>query len=152
MSKYKLVLFIGLGLILSFSCSTARMSLKQEQHAFSEIKKVLFAQQAAWNQGNLEAFMEGYWQSEQLSFIGTRGVTKGWITTLENYKKGYPNLDAMGKLKFDIEEIRSLSSDCCLMIGQYTLTRKEDTPSGFFSLIWQKINGEWVITSDHTSG
>lgn len=139
-------------IILLSSCASTKFSAAEEQVAFEQIKKVLYTQQDAWNEGNLEKFMEGYWKSEDLSFIGQRGITKGWETTLANYKKGYPDLDAMGRLTFEILEMRAFSKTVCKMVGKYTLKRKEDMPSGHFTLIWEYIDGQWLISSDHTSG
>jgi len=136
--------------ILLISCSTKK-SIDTKTHDIA-IRKVLSAQQEAWNKGNIDAFMKGYWNDEAMTFVGSRGVNYGWKTTLDNYKKSYPDSDTMGKLHFDVIELRPLSYDSYYMLGQYTLTRKEDKPTGYFSLIWQNINGQWVITSDHTSG
>jgi len=128
------------------------MSEAEEQIAFVQIKKVLYDQQAAWNKADIDAFMQGYLKTEDLSFVGKSGITKGWQKTLENYQKGYPNADAMGQLKFDILELKALSKDHCIMHGRFTLIRKEDKPTGYFTLIWQKVDGQWLITTDHTSG
>ncbi len=109
-------------------------------------------QQKAWNTGDIDAFMEGYWNNSQLAFIGSRGVTRGWQQTLDNYKRGYPDEAAMGTLTFEVLELRSLNPEACFMIGKYSLVRAEDNPSGYFNLLWEKKNGQWVIVSDHTSG
>ncbi len=116
------------------------------------IKSVLTEQQKAWNRGDIDEFMNGYWNSEALSFIGKKGVTRGWSNTLANYKKSYPDTAAMGKLNFEVIELRVLSSDVAYMIGKYTLHRDNDSPSGHFNLLWNKIDGKWLIVSDHTSG
>ena len=109
-------------------------------------------QENDWNKGDIDAFMESYWKSPDLSFISTRGPTYGWNQTKTNYKKGYPTNDAMGKLKFDVIKLDPISADAYYMIGKYTLTRKNDMPTGHFTLLWRKIDGRWLITSDHTSG
>lgn len=116
------------------------------------ITKVLLDQQAAWNRGDIEAFMEGYLKTDELSFVGSKRVTKGWDATLSNYKKGYPDKAAMGELIFDIISIDQLSNDAAFMIGKYTLKREKDEPSGHFTLLWKKIDEQWVICVDHTSG
>lgn len=116
------------------------------------VRMILMKQQKAWNTGDIDAFMEGYWNNSQLAFIGSRGVTRGWQQTLDNYKRGYPDEAAMGTLTFEILELRSLSPEACFMIGKYSLVRAEDNPSGYFNLLWEKKNGQWVIVSDHTSG
>ncbi len=116
-----------------------------------EIQKVLMMQEEAWNSGDLDSFMAGYWKSDELSFTGSSGLTKSWQQTLDNYKKGYPDKATMGKLDFTILELTSLSPNVYTMIGQYELTRSQDKPSGYFTLIWKKIDGNWLIVSDHTS-
>lgn len=109
-------------------------------------------QEQAWSDGDVHQFMEGYWKSANLSFVGRSGINKGWQTTLDNYIKGYPTKDAMGKLTFDILEMNRISDNAYHMIGRYTLVREKDKPTGLFTLIWKYINGKWVIVSDHTSG
>ncbi len=116
------------------------------------IKLVMKAQEDAWNRGDIAAFMNGYLNENDLVFIGSRGLTYGWERTLENYKKGYPDKAAMGKLSFEILELKPLSNEYFYMIGKYELIREKDKPSGYFTLLWQKVNGEWKIIADHTSG
>ena len=135
---------------LSLSCSTTKKMSNAEAEA--EIKSVMKMQEKAWSDGDVHQFMEGYWKSENLSFVGKSGVNKGWQTTLDNYIKGYPTPDAMGTLTFEILEMNRISNDTYHMIGRYTLIRKEDKPTGLFTLIWKYINGKWLIVSDHTSG
>lgn len=116
-----------------------------------EIKKVLFAQRDAWNRGDLEGYMEGYWKSDSLKFIGKSGITMGWVKTLNNYRKGYPDKAAMGKLEFTIIELSILSKESAFMIGKWDLKREKDSPGGYFTLLWKKIKGEWKVTADHSS-
>lgn len=123
-----------------------------DESAKTAIREVMTMQERAWSDGDIYQFMEGYWKSEELSFVGRTGINKGWTTTLNNYIKGYPDKDAMGKLTFEILELNRVSSDAYHMIGRYTLIRKEDKPTGLFTLIWKYIGGKWVIVSDHTSG
>lgn len=115
------------------------------------ILEVMSNQQAAWNKADINAFMEGYWKSDSLKFIGRNGVTYGWSTTLENYKKGYPTPEAMGQLTFTIVSVELLSPTSAYMIGKWELKRANDAPGGHFTLLWKKINGKWVIVADHTS-
>ncbi len=108
-------------------------------------------QEVAWNNGNLEAFMQGYWRSDSLCFIGSRGLTYGWAQTRANYQKGYPNRDAMGTLTFDILKVELLSKKSAFVIGKWHLARKSGDVGGHYSLLWKKINGKWVIVADHSS-
>lgn len=115
------------------------------------IRQVIDAQESAWNRADIEAFMEGYWKSDSLTFIGSRGLTYGWQATLDSYKKGYPDAEAMGKLTFTILRLEVLSAESAYVIGKWHLARAKDEPGGHFTLLWKKISGKWVIVADHTS-
>jgi hypothetical protein len=122
-----------------------------EDADFAQIRAALMQQQADWNKGDIPAFMELYWKSDQLQFIGATGVTKGWQQTLDGYKRRYPDRDAMGQLTFGIVSMEKLSKKSVFLVGTWYLKRKNDAPGGYFILIWKKIQGKWVITADHTS-
>src|SRR5271154_6944520 len=99
------------------------------------IRRVLDQQVAAWNRGDINKFMEGYWKSDSILFIGSE-IATGWESTLARYKRSYPDKAAMGILKFEILRIDFISSDSYLVTGKYFLTRAKDSPSVFlpFSL------------------
>lgn len=137
-------------LFLVHACSSSSAVLQRDQD-IAAVKAILQRQAADWNRGDIDAFMEGYWRSDDLQFIGSNGVTYGWENTLARYKRSYPDRDAMGKLHFDIIRTDQLSPEVIMLTGKFTLTRKDDTPSGHFLLVWRKIDGEWVIVADHTS-
>jgi ketosteroid isomerase-like protein len=115
------------------------------------ILKTLIDQQEAWNQGDTEKFMEGYWRSDSLQFIGKGGINYGWQTTLDNYKKNYPDTVAMGQLRFEILQINPISGDAAFLTGKFFLKRTIGDLSGIFTLILRKIDGKWVVVYDHTS-
>lgn len=144
----------SLAFILFCSCASKKAipSYPSLSEARAEILQVMKHQEKAWSEGDIDGFMDGYWNSEELSFIGKSGLNKGWMTTLKNYKKGYPDKTAMGTLKFDVIELNQLAPDVYHMIGRYTLIRELDRPQGFYSLIWKYVDGKWKIISDHTSG
>ncbi|MEJ0030284.1 MAG: DUF4440 domain-containing protein [Bacteroidota bacterium] len=114
------------------------------------IRQLLMRQQAAWNQGNVEEFMEGYWKSDSLMFIGSK-ITYGWDSTLARYHRTYPNTDAMGKLDFTFYDFKFIGDDACLVTGKYHLKRALDDPSGMFTLLLRRKEGKWLIVYDHTS-
>ena len=114
------------------------------------IKKVLDEQQECWNSGDIPCFMEGYWKSDSLKFIGKSGIKYGWQNTLDNYIKSYPDKATMGVLTFGLLNIEPVGPDY-LVTGTWHLQRKEDAPNGLFTLIWRKIDGEWKIIYDHSS-
>jgi ketosteroid isomerase-like protein len=115
------------------------------------IRHALNRQQDCWNKGDLECFMNGYWESDQLKFVGGSGVTYGYDATLERYQKGYPDRTAMGKLTFDIRDMERISGDAYSVVGKFHLARTIGDLQGYFTLLWRKIDGEWVIVMDHTS-
>jgi ketosteroid isomerase-like protein len=135
-----LILFLAIGLIAQAQNQTDRA-----------IRNILSTQAASWNRGDIEGFMQTYWKSDSLTFIGKNGVKKGWQETLNNYKKSYPDAAAMGQLSFDILKVKKLSSKYCYVIGKWMLKRTIGDLSGHFDLLLQKINGRWVIVSDHSS-
>ncbi|MBL7813494.1 MAG: nuclear transport factor 2 family protein [Saprospiraceae bacterium] len=116
------------------------------------IMHLLDTQIAAWNRGDIDQFMVGYWQSDSLMFIGKSGLNQGYQTTLNNYKRGYPDRATMGTLKFDILKIKPLGKKHCFVVGKWHLTRPEKGDvGGHFSLVFEKIKGKWVIIADHSS-
>lgn len=123
-------------------------AMAQEKQA---VLKVLETQKLAWNKGDLEEFMQTYWKSDSLLFVGQSGPKYGWQTTLDNYRKSYPDKAAMGFLSFDIKEVRFISSTDAFVLGAWHLKREKDEPHGFFTLILKKIAGQWKIIADHSS-
>jgi hypothetical protein len=116
----------------------------------AKIKEVLAKQVAAWNDGDIDGFMQGYWKSDSLLFIGSK-VTYGWDSTLVRYKRSYPDKATMGILKFEIMRVDFISNDSYLVTGRYFLKREKDAPSGIFTLLVRNINSQWVVVHDHTS-
>jgi len=139
-------------ILLSFSLLGLSSSLLAQGDAdFLEIEKILHTQSKHWNNGDIDAFMESYWNSPDLQFIGSSGITYGWQKTLKGYKKRYPNKEAMGKLTFEILDMTKRSKKVISMVGKFSLARTIGDLSGHFLLIWQKKKGEWVIVADCTS-
>jgi hypothetical protein len=115
------------------------------------IRKIMNDQTIAWNRGDKESFMKGYWENDSLMFIGKSGVTYGWQNTLNNYKKGYPDTAAMGKLTFNIITVKKLSDQYYHVVGKWNLKRSIGDVGGHYTLLFRKIKGKWVIVSDHSS-
>jgi uncharacterized protein (TIGR02246 family) len=134
-------------LFLFFSGCSIKFDRTSEEKA---IREVLKAQETAWNQGNIDEFMEGYWKSDSLMFVGS-GITQGWKATLERYHKSYPDREAMGHLDFTFYEFRFIDEKSCLVTGKYRLKRTADEPTGMFTLLIRKIDGKWLVAYDHTS-
>lgn len=113
---------------------------------------ILKRQTQDWNAGRVDRFMNGYWPSDSLTFVGKAGITYGYGPTLANYKKRYPDRASMGTLKFDILQMDFPAPNVAYVIGRWHLTRPQvgDT-GGHFTLLWRKIKKRWVIVSDHSS-
>lgn len=117
----------------------------------AEIDALMNNQQVAWNKGDIDGFMDPYWNSDSLLFIGKRGITNGWNQTLQNYKNSYPDKAAMGRLEFQIVKHDQLGDQGVFTIGKWTLYRSSDTLGGHFTLLWKMKDGNWKIVTDHSS-
>ena len=139
-------------LFILFAGSTAfSQSAKEVAKAKTDIVAVMDAQAAAWNHGDVDAFMLGYWNSSELVFVSGDGVTRGWQPTLDRYKKNYNSREKMGTLKFSDLEIDVLSKTSAVVLGSWSLARANDNPHGKFTLIFKKFGDGWKIIHDHTS-
>src|ERR1700692_462125 len=111
----------------------------QKNNAISDIQIVLKMQQNAWNRGDIDAFMNGYWRSEETVFVSGDEVTRGWQKVLDRYKKKYSDRAEMGTLAFSDLEITPLSTDSAVALGSWKLKRASDTPHGRFTLIFRRF-------------
>jgi len=140
-------LLVAFILLLAFSQTQAQTAADRRA-----ILAILDRQTADWNAGRVEEFMNGYWESDSLTFIGKVGVTKGYAGTLASYKKRYPDRATMGTLKFDILKLEFQGPGVAYVIGRWHLTRPQvGDADGHYTLLWRKIKGQWVIVSDHSS-
>lgn len=136
---------------IALTANVAAQSESQKTNISVDIRKVMDDQSAAWNRGDIDAFMAGYWKSEKLVFISTDNVTRGWQPTLDRYKKSYDSRAKMGVLKFSDLEFFVLSKDATIVLGSWELTREKDNPHGKFTLTFRKFKDGWRIIMDHTS-
>ena len=117
-----------------------------------EVVGVMASQMNAWNQGNLEGFMQGYWPSDSLLFVGKSGITRGHAATLERYRLGYPTQADMGTLTFRNEKWVQVSRNSGWLVGGWHLEKEgQANAEGMYTLLWRRIHGEWVIVADHSS-
>ena len=126
---------------------------QDEATSQAQVRDMLASQSACWSQGNLDCFMQDYWKSDSLLFVGKSGLTYGWQKTLDNYRKSYPDPTAMGQLTFDLKEMRLLSSDHMLVVGKWHLQRETTLGDlqGHFSIIIKRFPEGWKIIADHSS-
>jgi len=112
---------------------------------------ILQIQADAWNRGDIEAFMDDYWKSDQLTFSSAGETQRGWDATLQRYKRRYPTPERMGRLTFSEIETQSLGRAAALVLGRWRLEREPDSIGGAFSLVFRLIDERWLIVHDHTS-
>jgi ketosteroid isomerase-like protein len=124
---------------------------KGRQADRSAVLGVIKAQQEAWNRGDIDVFLKGYWHSPDLTFSGSNGIFRGWDAVMARYKKNYPGRSAMGTLDFSKLEFRPLGSDAALVLGHWHLKREKDELGGVFTLVFQRFPEGWRIIHDHTS-
>jgi len=142
MKRWSLLFFIT----FFFACNSIAQTADE-----TKIRNTMNDQMEAWNKADINRFMQAYWKSDSLMFIGKEGVTYGWEKTRESYIKGYPDTASMGKLNFTIKHVKRLSVLYYHVVGKWHLTRTDGNLSGHFTLLFKKINNKWVIVSDHSS-
>ena len=150
--KYTLkILFFS---ILLSGCEHSENSdfIHMRKNVIGIINQKMSEQEACWNTGDIECFMEHYWHSDSLLFIGKSGLTYGWQPTLNNYIRSYPDKSAMGKLTFTNEVKEFIDIETVQVVGQWELQRDSlENLGGYYSLIWKMKNAIWVIVADHSS-
>lgn len=151
-----LALLFALGVRAAVDAKIGESSGQQARAADrGAMEAVLHAQQQAWNRGDIDAFLTGYWHSPDLTFSGSSGVSRGWDGVLARYKKNYPDRATMGHLDFSDLEFRFLGPDAALVLGHWHLQRDAvqggGDIGGVFSLVWQRFPEGWKIIHDHTS-
>jgi ketosteroid isomerase-like protein len=138
-------------IIFLFAVTLSFTALGQTSKIESDIRAIMNDQVAAWNRGDIDGFMRGYWNSDKLTFISGTNVTRGWQPTLDRYKKNYDSKAKMGTLTFSDLEITVLSKDAAVVLGSWSLAREKDNPHGKFTLVFRKFKDGWRIVQDHTS-
>jgi ketosteroid isomerase-like protein len=154
----KLLLGVGLtvlaGFAVVFGYQGRGVLSKPDKGAAKDlaaVRAVLESQQAAWNRGDIEAFMSGYAKEDAITFLSGDTVTRGWQTVFDRYRKNYDSRSKMGTLAFSDLDFKPLSPFYIMVTGRFQLTREADTPHGRFTLIFRRTNGGWRIVHDHTS-
>lgn len=144
-----------LSLLILLSCNMNNINsvdvLKQDLNEINTIKKILSSQQECWNNGDIDGFMQGYWNSEKLVFTSlNHKPAYGWKNTLERYKNSYPTKSSMGELRFEILNLKLISKTTATLKGKWELIRQKDHPNGLFWLDIERFDNNWLITKDST--
>jgi uncharacterized protein (TIGR02246 family) len=137
--------------IVFFLATVTFAQTTRDEKAKNEIRRVMDAQAAAWNEGSVEGFMQGYWKSENLIFVSGDNVRRGWQGVTDNYKKSYDTRAKMGVLTFSDLEINVLSKDSAVVLGRWKVAHEPQDSQGRFTLIFRKFKDGWKIVHDHTS-
>lgn len=158
--RVNIVLFVllvggGAALITTVARATGTSTTAADEKG---VRAVLDAQTVAWNKGDLDGFMAGYWNDDALTFISGGEITSGWKKTKERYEKRYKaDGKEMGKLTFSELHVETFSPNAAMVRGKFELVfekeqgEKKKTASGRFTLILRKYPDGWKIVHDHTS-
>lgn len=141
--------FSLLSLVVLMACQPSK-PLRDIPADVAAIRATIDASQIAWNNGDLEGFMESYWKSDSLQFYSKRGQNNGWQATLDGYRRSYSDRALMGSLHFDILSVSPIADGIYIVLGKYTVTRKDSTLEGSFTLLFKQKDGKWVAVYDHT--
>ena len=150
-SQRAFVLCVSIAVLISVTFGT-RLHAAKQNAAEGQIRAVLDMQIVAWNRGDIDTFMTGYWKSDQTEFVGASGITRGWQAVLDRYRRNYPDGKAMGRLTFSNLEVHVTCRDSAFVIGEFQLDREKDRPAGIFTLNLRKFAEGWRIVADHTTG
>ncbi len=142
--KGKLLLFV----LVLLQTATTGMARTNAERA---IREMLQAQVMAWNNGNIEGYMHGYWENDSLLFIGSKGPRYGYQVTLKRYQEAYPDSTHMGKLTSTVTRIQKLSARYYFVVGKWALQRSVGDLSGSYTLLLHRVGRKWVIIADHSS-
>lgn len=145
------LIFASLLGALFVAASSRSVAEKWKESDRADILAVLTFQQKEWNKGDVRGFMEGYWNSSELTFAGTGGFMRGWEPVMARYKKNYADKAAMGTLDFSELEIRQLGPGAALVLGKWHLQRQAGDVGGIFTLVFRKFPEGWRIVHDHTT-
>jgi hypothetical protein len=149
--KQLFTLFLLVFLSCNMNNSNTVNTINQDPNDINAIKKMLSNQQECWNNGDIDGFMQGYWNSEELIFTSlNHKPAYGWKNTLERYRNSYPNKESMGEFKFEILDLKLTSSSTSTVKGKWELIRENDNPNGLFWLAIDKIDANWLIIKDST--
>ena len=145
----------ALFLLILLSCNMNNTNtddaIKQNPNEINSIKKILASQQECWNNGDIDGFMQGYWNSDKLIFTSlSHKPAYGWKNTVERYKNSYPTKSSMGELNFEILDLKLISETTATLKGKWELIREKDHPNGLFWLDIEKFGRNWLITKDST--
>ena len=143
---------IMIAAVIAIACATVTaQSERQKAKILVEIEQVINAQVAAWNNGDIDGFMEGYWKSDDMTFVSGNSVSKGWQAALDRYKRSYDTREKMGELLFSDTVVTVLNKNNAFVLGRFTLKRIADEPTGLFTLVFRRTKEGWKIIHDHTS-
>lgn len=140
------IFFLPLLMLLSTHPVRPCIPARQEDPVIGLLQQ----QTDSWNRGDLRSFMDTYWHSDSLIFLGPGGATYGWERVWARYRKRYPDQGSMGRLNFRILKIERPSPDYRLVAGLWHLARKSGDLRGSFSLLIRKFPSGWKIILDHS--
>jgi uncharacterized protein (TIGR02246 family) len=138
-------------IIVCFAALGSLCAQTPARTAENEIKGVLYRQEAAWNKGDTETFLQGY--ASDTIFVGDK-ITRGLDEVRVRYQSRYPTISSMGHLTFSDLEVHMLGAEGAFVIGHWKLERKAEDGGevgGVYSLVFRRTAKGWKIVLDHTT-
>jgi ketosteroid isomerase-like protein len=146
-----IILLFAIPLVLFPLPACAGLGESDVEAARQEILAAMKVSAEAWNAGDIDRYMECYDRSKEVRFAGEESYSLGWQTVLDNYRKGYPDRASMGTLTYSDVDVTVISPDGALVFGRWRLDRREDSPSGLYTLLFRKGPAGWRIVHDHST-
>ena len=135
-----------------WSAACQKQAAVSDSESIAQIRAVLDRQAEAWNRHDLESFMEGYWNSPDLTFYSGATAVSGWKTTIDRYRQRYQSDGAeMGQLEFSDLKIEMLGPNAAFVRGRWRLQMSSGEQGGLYTLTFRKLEDGWKIIHDHTS-
>ncbi len=138
-------------LLVLFVCLNMHIKLVAQNADENAIANVLIGQVNAWNNGDIQSYMNAYWQNDSLLFISAGGVIHGWKELSSQYQNSYPDAYAMGKLSYSLQDIKPVSTNVYLVVGKWYHKQQDRYYQGIFSIVFRKISNKWQIVNDHSN-
>jgi len=120
--------------------------------AVQEVKKALEGQISAWNKGDLETAMTFYWNSPEMLWISKGGTEKGYQEVYDMFLQDFTDRSKMGNYSYEPLHIEQVSKDAVYFVFRWKIELDgKRLMGGVSSQVWKKLDGRWVVTSEHAS-
>ena len=148
-SKLKL---LYLTLLLMATTTIVSSFTMPKGDAVQEVKRALEGQISAWNKGDLETAMTFYWNSPEMLWISKGGTEKGYKEVYDMFLQDFKDRSQMGVYSYEPLHIEQVSKEAVYFVFRWKIELDgKGLMGGVSSQLWKKLDGRWVVTSEHAS-